>query len=182
MYTLGDYFLKNESNIVIQGNAQQSFLVIYPGNDQRFFTRYECIAKNELGEASHFIELKRAEVPRPVQQVKIKSLTATTVKFDIVPPPNLRGLPLRSITVWYKDLYGSDPSWNYAFNHTWSVGKVKNYSISCIRFEWKYHKYCNIYVILYPSASTTLIFFIWKYIKSLFIIINCGYIRWVRKH
>lgn len=119
----GNFEINNNSGVFeVNGNAQQSFLIVKAGsNDKRYFTTYECIAKNKLGVASNFIQLKLADVPQPVQQVKITDFTATSVKFDIVPPSNLRGLPLRSFTVWCKD--ARDISWDRAWNHTWSVGE-----------------------------------------------------------
>lgn len=107
-------------NMKIYGHGPVSSLIVTPYNEKRFFTKYECIALNPLGENRHFIELRQAEVPRPVQQVKVESITATTVKFNIVPPNNLRGLPLRSITVQYRR--EGDFSWDFARNYTWSVG------------------------------------------------------------
>lgn len=121
----GGIELTDSPNFKIIGNAQQSFLIVDGYNERRFYTKYECIATNKLGTASHFIELKQGEVPRPIQQVKIQSLTATTIKFDIVPPPNLKGLPLRSFTVRYKP--EREPNWDNAYNHTWSVGKFFNH-------------------------------------------------------
>lgn len=109
----------NPTVFQIYGRAQQSNLIVRPGDNRQYFTRYECIAKNFLGEARLFIELQKAEVPRQVQQVTIQSVTATTVKFGIVAPQNLRGLPLRSFVVQYKNI--RSPYWTH--NHTWAVGE-----------------------------------------------------------
>lgn len=109
----------NPNVFEIVGRAQQSNLIVRPGDQRQYFTRYECIARNFLGEARLFIELQKAEVPGQVQQVHIQSVTATTVKFGIVAPQNLRGLPLRSFVVQYKPI--RSPIWTN--NHTWAVGE-----------------------------------------------------------
>lgn len=103
----------------IQGRAERSNLIVRAGDQRQFLSRYECVARNYLGEASLFVELLKGEVPRQVQQVTVQSVTATTVKFGIVPPQNLRGLPLRSFIVQYKNI--RDPYWSH--NHTWAVGE-----------------------------------------------------------
>lgn len=109
----------NPNVFQIYGRAERSNLIVRPGDQRQYFTRYECIARNFLGEASLFIELQKAEVPAQVQQVTIQSVTATTVKFGIVPPQNLRGLPLRSFMVQYHNI--KDPLWSH--NYTWAIGK-----------------------------------------------------------
>lgn len=110
----------NPAVFQIVGRAQQSNLIVRPGDQRQYFTRYECIARNFLGEAKLHIELQKAEVPRQVQQVTIQSVTATTVKFGIVAPQNLRGLPLRSFVVQYRNI--RNPFWSH--NHTWAVGEA----------------------------------------------------------
>lgn len=101
----------------IYGRAQQSFLIVNAGDQRQYFTRYECVATNKVGQDTLYIALEKGEVPRQVQQVTIQSVTATTVKFGIVPPQNLRGLPLRSITVQYRNI--RDPLWSQ--EHTWAL-------------------------------------------------------------
>lgn len=82
--------------------------------------RYECIASNKLGTARRYLELREAKVPGVVQQVGIESVTATTIKFTIVGPADLTGLPLRSFIVQFR-LDGMP--WDTAWNKTWSVSK-----------------------------------------------------------
>lgn len=109
-------------NMFIQGSGPSSNLIVNPFNQKRFFHKYECIATNKLGQARHFIELKQAAVPLPVQQATIEALTATTIKFNIVGPLNLDGLPIRAFIVFY--LPERDQRWDFARNHTWSYGNL----------------------------------------------------------
>lgn len=102
------------------GRSPRSFLIVKPHNQPSLYTKYECIARNQLGEASVKVELKQAFVPGPINQVRAHSITATTVKFSIMPPSNYDGLPIRSYTVQYKperQIY-----WDGASMHTWSNG------------------------------------------------------------
>ncbi|KAH1026340.1 hypothetical protein HUJ05_000017, partial [Dendroctonus ponderosae] len=83
-----------------------------------YYTFYECIARNALGEASIKIQLKQGFVPGHIGQVRPNTVTATTIKFSIVPPSNYDGLPIRSYSVQYKP--ERQPSWENALQHTWS--------------------------------------------------------------
>ncbi|XP_018331248.1 fasciclin-2 isoform X2 [Agrilus planipennis] len=110
----------NSTNMWVIGNGPKSFLIVKVGNQQRFLGHYECRARNEIGNDSIIIELKQATVPKPVQQVKIAYITATTITFDIVGPPNFHDLPLRKYVVQYQtERIGH---WNNAQNYTWTVG------------------------------------------------------------
>lgn len=84
------------------------------------FYRYECIATNKLGTSRTFVELREAKVPSPVQQVTIEAVTATTIKFNIIGPADLTGLPLRSFVCQFR-LDGTP--WDSAWNKTWSVSE-----------------------------------------------------------
>lgn len=118
-WRLGDIEIPHDHpNMKIHGYGPVSSLIVTPYNEKRFFTRYECVASNKIGQNSHWIELKHAEVPRPVQQVKPESITATTIKFNIVGPPNFDGLPVRSFVVQYR--MEQQFSWDQSYNHTWS--------------------------------------------------------------
>lgn len=96
----------------------------------RFYTFYECVATNTLGQASINIQLKQGFVPGAIGQVRTNTITATTIKFSIVPPSNYDGLPIRSYSVEYKP--ERQPTWEYAQKHTWSNGKlgVNLYSVA----------------------------------------------------
>lgn len=121
-WKFGGTELKNgTSNIfTIYGKGPVSNLIITPFSEKRFYGKYECIATNKLGDTTHWIELKLAFKPEPVQQTSIDFLTATTVKFFIVGPQNLHGLPVRAFVVFY--LPAREINWQYARNHTWSYG------------------------------------------------------------
>ncbi|XP_060530160.1 fasciclin-2-like isoform X2 [Cylas formicarius] len=110
----------SRNNFRVQGTSPQSFLIVNTYDNKLYYTHYECIARNALGEASTKIELKKGEVPRAVNQVRRVSLTATTIKFSIVPPTDFDGLPVKSYTIQYKP--ERQPTWDNAMEHTWSVG------------------------------------------------------------
>ncbi|XP_044255694.1 fasciclin-2 isoform X2 [Tribolium madens] len=95
-------------------------LIVDAFNNPRFYGQYECLATNKHGKASHWIQLKEAKIPEVVDQVRIQTLTATTIKFNIVPPQYFDTLPIRSFTVQYKP--EGEIGWSYARNRTWSFG------------------------------------------------------------
>ncbi|XP_017782397.1 PREDICTED: fasciclin-2 isoform X2 [Nicrophorus vespilloides] len=119
IWRLGGVEIQNSPNMKIINNGPQSNLIVSAYSEKKFFTKYECIAKNRLGDATHFIELKQAVVPGNIQQVTRADLTATTVKFNIVGPPVLHGLPLRAIIVQYQT--ERERIWDTAMNRTWSI-------------------------------------------------------------
>ncbi|CAH1184709.1 unnamed protein product [Phyllotreta striolata] len=120
MWKYGDIEIQDNNVFRKIGNGPVSYLIINPHNDRRYFTRYECIASNNLGKASMFIQLKQGFVPGSVSQVRKEYVTATTIKWSIIPANNFDGLPLKSYTVRYKP--ERELSWDYARNHTWSFG------------------------------------------------------------
>ena len=120
-WRLGDFELANSESIYINGTGPTSHLIVRPFNMKRPFTRYECVARNKLGTKRTFLELREADVPRSIQQVRMESLTATTIKFNIVGPPNLDGLALRTFIVQYQT--ERERTWDTARNKTWSVSK-----------------------------------------------------------
>lgn len=76
-----------------------------------------------MGEASINIKLKQGFVPLVIGQVRAENITATTIKFSIVPPSNYDGLPIRSYVVQYKP--ERQPLWEQALKHVWSYGKLQ---------------------------------------------------------
>ncbi|RZC33481.1 fasciclin-2, partial [Asbolus verrucosus] len=117
------------------GNGPVSSLIVKPQGNHRFFTKYECIARNKLGSSTILLELKEAKVPGDILQIKMESYTATTVKFGIVPPTHFTTLPIRSFTVQYK--LERDISWDFARNHTWSYNAP--YILENLTPERTYH-------------------------------------------
>lgn len=131
MWRYGGIEIENTSSVIRKyQNGAQSFLVVEAWRDERFYTTFECVARNKLGEATLKIRLKKATVPPPIPQVKPQSITATTIKFNIVPPDTFDNLPLRSYTVLYKP--ERQLAWDFAHNRTWSYGKTKLITIACI--------------------------------------------------
>lgn len=104
----------------LEGIGPVSHLIVNAWNDPRFYGKYECLATNKLGSDSHVIELREAKVPGVVDHVRMQSLTATTIKFTIVPPQYFDTLPIRSFTVQYKP--EGEIGWERARNRTWSFG------------------------------------------------------------
>lgn len=105
-------------------SGAQSFLIVEAWRDERLYTTFECVAMNKMGEATLKIRLKKATVPPPVPQVRAQSITATTIKFNIIQPDTFDNLPLRSYTVLYKP--EKILAWDLAENRTWSFGKPIN--------------------------------------------------------
>lgn len=120
IWRLGGRPIENSEIFRKERHGAQFNLIINAGNERRLYTSYECLATNKLGEASVKIHLKQGFVPGTIQEIKPLSITATTVKFQIVPPSNFDGLPIRSYTVQYRP--EREYSWDFARNHTWSYG------------------------------------------------------------
>jgi neural cell adhesion molecule len=106
-----------------EGNGPISHLIVNSGTEHTFFTKYECVATNKLGSDSIWVELKEARVPEVITQIKAQSITATTIKFDIQPPPYFDTLPIRSFTVRYRGERYMGQNWELSANHTWSYRK-----------------------------------------------------------
>lgn len=120
-WRLNNVRIEKSHNFKIEGTGPQSFLIVYPYNDVRFFTQYKCVATNRLGVAEHIVHLKQAFVPQPIQQARMEVITATTIRFGIVGPPILDGLPIKAYVVQYRKEREFD--WKVARNKTWSAGK-----------------------------------------------------------
>ncbi|XP_076247561.1 neural cell adhesion molecule fasciclin 2 isoform X2 [Calliopsis andreniformis] len=113
----GDQSIDNEARIKQIGNGPVSILTIEP-MDKRYYTTYKCIASNTHGTTEHNIELREATKPGEMLQAKMAEITATTIRFDLVPPPTHPELPLRTITVQYRR---DGQTWMEAKNKTWSI-------------------------------------------------------------
>ncbi|XP_029047712.1 fasciclin-2 isoform X1 [Osmia bicornis bicornis] len=116
----GDRKIDNDNMIKQLGNGPLSTLMIVP-LDRRYYATYKCIASNMHGTREHNIELREATRPGEVLQVKMAEITATTIKFDLVPPSTQPELPVRTIIVQYKK---DGQTWMEAKNKTWSVGSM----------------------------------------------------------
>ncbi|XP_003699706.2 neural cell adhesion molecule fasciclin 2 isoform X2 [Megachile rotundata] len=116
----GDQKIDNDNMIKQLGNGPYSTLMIVP-LDKRYYTTYKCIASNAHGTREHNIELREATKPGEILQAKMVEITATTIKFELVLPPTQPELPLRTITVQYKE---SSQTWMEAKNKTWSVNSM----------------------------------------------------------
>lgn len=118
----GGIDIHNNNNFKIQGNSPISHLIVTPYNENFFYTTYECIATNKYGSAKINIELRHAEAPRQIAEIKPLAITATSIKWSIIPASHFEGLPIRSYTVRYKP--NKELSWEFARNHTWSYGEL----------------------------------------------------------
>ncbi|XP_055603627.1 fasciclin-2 isoform X3 [Uranotaenia lowii] len=104
-------------NMEIKNDGVRSDLIITP-RERRYYTSYKCVATNRLGQSEHIMELREARVPDAVAQAKARSVSATSITFDIIPPPTEKGLPITAMYVQYKQEF--NPDWNSAFNRSWS--------------------------------------------------------------
>ncbi|KAJ8927972.1 hypothetical protein NQ314_019498 [Rhamnusium bicolor] len=120
IWRYGNIEITDNTNFQIIGKSPVSFLIVKPYNQRQFYTQYECIATNKYGVANTKIELKHAEAPRAISQARAETITATTIKWSIIPASHFDGLPIRSITVQY--LPSVQISWDLSRNHTWSYG------------------------------------------------------------
>ncbi|XP_050308211.1 fasciclin-2-like isoform X2 [Anthonomus grandis grandis] len=129
----------SRNNFQVIGRGPRSNLIVTPHNDNGFFGKsYECIARNELGEASIFVELRKGEIPGPITQVKMAEITATSIRFSIIPPSNYEGLPIRSYV--YQVRPDSEPAWDifhYSRRQQWSFGAP--YIVENLEPEVLYH-------------------------------------------
>ena len=79
----------------INEDGPRSDLIVKPA-DRRYYSAYKCIAVNKLGRAEHIMELREAHLPAPVAQAKPIQVTATTIIFEIYPPPTELGMPIKA--------------------------------------------------------------------------------------
>ncbi|XP_071576942.1 fasciclin-2 isoform X1 [Temnothorax nylanderi] len=116
----GDQRIDNDPLIKQIGNGPKSILMIKP-IDRRYYTNYKCIAMNTHGTREHLIELREATRPGQLLNVKMVEVTATTIRFDLIPPLQ-PDLPIMTISVQYKEQ--NFRTWQDAMNKTWSVGSL----------------------------------------------------------
>ncbi|XP_012278809.1 fasciclin-2 isoform X2 [Orussus abietinus] len=114
----GDQKIDNNPAFKKIGKGPISTLVVVP-IDKRYYAHYKCTASNLHGTRSHMIELREANKPGELLQAKIVDITATTIAFNLVPPPTQEGLPIKTLTVQYKE---QAHAWTNARNKTWAVG------------------------------------------------------------
>lgn len=104
-------------NMRIEDHGARSDLIIIP-REPRYYTSYKCVATNRLGRAEHIMELREARIPEAIGQARPRSVSATSMTFDIIPPAVEKGLPITAVSVQYKEEI--NPDWNNALNRTWS--------------------------------------------------------------
>ncbi|XP_044731332.1 fasciclin-2 isoform X2 [Chrysoperla carnea] len=108
----------NGPNLKIIGGGPQSNLIVTPVTNQ-YYTKFKCVARNIHGSAYHYVELKQAFPPNVITQAVVEVITATTIRFAIIPPPTYGGLPITAFTVQYKP--ETELSWQNGRNRTWSM-------------------------------------------------------------
>lgn len=116
----GNKKIENVPEIKQYGKGPNSVLMIVP-LDSRYYTDYKCIAANSHGTREIIIELRQATRPNELLQAKMAEITATTIRFDLVPPPTHPDLPVKSVVVQYKE---EIQTWAEARNRTWSIDSV----------------------------------------------------------
>lgn len=117
-WTVHNLPVDNDAMLQTISTGPISILRVVP-LDRRYYTNYKCIATNLHGTREHTIELKEGTRPAELLGVKMVELTATTIKFDLVPPVH-PDLIVETITVQYKE---DRQIWQDSKNKTWSVGK-----------------------------------------------------------
>ncbi|XP_029170812.1 fasciclin-2 isoform X2 [Nylanderia fulva] len=115
----GDQRVDDQVSFQVLGNGPISILEVRPV-DHRFYTTYKCIAANPHGTREILIDLKEGTKPSEILKANMVELTATTIRFDIIPPTEQEP-PVTTISVQYKM---NDQTWYNAKNRTWSVGSV----------------------------------------------------------
>ncbi|XP_014206810.1 fasciclin-2 isoform X2 [Copidosoma floridanum] len=130
----GEQKVENDPLIQVHGNGPISWLYVTP-RDPRYYTQYKCIARNQLGEAYNLVELREAPKPAEILQVTMIETTATSITFDIVPPIGAPDLPIRTISVEYKE---QDTSWSVARNRTWTAGSSSGYVVENLKPQTTY--------------------------------------------
>ncbi len=88
------------------------------------------MATNKLGKAQHTIQFKEARNPGPIRQVFMKTLTATSVTFEIAGPADDGGIPVHSYEIQYKP--ASQNTWEDPKSKTWPAGKSMNNIIPAV--------------------------------------------------
>ncbi|XP_011642324.1 fasciclin-2 isoform X3 [Pogonomyrmex barbatus] len=119
-WTIQDHSIEGDDHIKQIGNGPTSILRIIP-TDNRYYTRYKCIAMNTHGTRERSVELREATKPKEFLNVKMTEVTATTITFDLVPPVMDPDLAVTTIDVQYKT---DNEIWQNAMNRTWSVGSL----------------------------------------------------------
>lgn len=114
------------------GAGPISTLSVTP-SDRRDYGHYKCHATNKHGESINLIELKEAEKPPTLQQARMSEVTATTIAFNLSPPSFQPELPIRTITVQYKE---NNQPWSLAQNKTWSLNSL--YVLETLRPQTTY--------------------------------------------
>lgn len=107
-----------DPNLEVIGKGPRSDLIIKPTH-QQYYRSYRCIAQNTLGKAEHLMELREAHVPGEIVQAAVRSVTATSMVFDIVGPPMEVGLPILAYHVQYDD--ERQLGWDNAQHREWSL-------------------------------------------------------------
>ncbi|XP_045525645.1 fasciclin-2 isoform X1 [Pieris brassicae] len=113
-----DVDLIESPQVRIYGSGPISYVTVTP-TDRSLYGVYKCLATNTLGEAEHINQLREAFPPGTVTQAKQETITATSVSFNIVGPPEEMGPPILAYTTQYKENGNYD--WNLAMNRTWSA-------------------------------------------------------------
>ena len=116
----GGQRIQSNPQLEIRGKGPKSTLIVH-SLDSRFFITYKCVASNRYGTSEHSFVLKEGRKPGSLIQAKLLDITATTALFDLQVPVAENDLPIRTISVQYKE---ERETWNHAKNRTWAVSKL----------------------------------------------------------
>ncbi|CAL4177872.1 unnamed protein product, partial [Meganyctiphanes norvegica] len=118
------WYLRNEeiqaedANFQIMSVGPIGTLQVNPV-DNSYFGVYTCQATNLLGAHDYDIELKQAEAPGAVSNVKVDKLTATTITWQITDPMNDGGRPIEGYNMEFRL---QDSTWDEAQAQFWTKG------------------------------------------------------------
>ncbi|XP_031766911.2 fasciclin-2-like isoform X2 [Galleria mellonella] len=120
--TVDEFHMKRQLIEAMTSEPDTYYLTIdITANSTKLYGYYECIAKNNLGEAIKQIYFQEGFVPPPIKNASGET-TATSASFEIVVPDYLVGPPIIGITCEYDEAsnYGIT---NIHKNRTWSIDR-----------------------------------------------------------
>nr|XP_022908723.1 fasciclin-2-like [Onthophagus taurus]XP_022908724.1 fasciclin-2-like [Onthophagus taurus] len=125
---------RDNPSLRIEGYGPKSHLIVTPGSENKLDAHYECVAMNRLGQNHKMFSLKSADPPCSISQVKVNTVTPTTIKFEIVRQQLFSEMPLKAFICKYRRI---DQTSDFAKNITWNVNA--SYIINNLEPQKTYH-------------------------------------------
>jgi len=124
-----------DKNFKIRGFQQKSELQVVPLTDM-YYQDYLCQATNRHGTSQRVVKLSKAGKPGPIQQVVLELVTATSLRFQFVPPVDTGGLQVESFTAEYKE---ARQSWAEARRRNWFRSQEGRFLLEELKPWTSYH-------------------------------------------